>query len=598
MAEEALSENSCVGKKQRILGEDILTPTKFDPSGLNSPASVLLIHDEDNRRNNKLAEAALSNFVILRNIFSTLKTKDLESCCHVSQYWRTVADPLIITHYDIALGREGMGDFDDDNYDDAWVSDHVVIKERARYNPSNFREYESNFEGISNTLEEVLQTQKISINLLIYGHIDTSHENVTRFMTKFGSFVRSLSFGDEATMTIKQFCKLVVHNFPNLERLNCSMIRLTEYSTDKLNFNLDLPENKLHHLKRIHFSLGVEFKFECFVTILKIAPNLEEIRDFPIQLVNSLVITQKARTLKSLVYPHNEPWLLDANGETIVTVFEKLAQLQPKLESFRFVPTSFWPVGFLPLIKSQVYSVLQSSEASLKTLSMIPSESYGFQNTPPLKALKAIEFQVTGINDEHYFPADISLAEIFPNVTDVSIFMKLSENIVNHYFPPNVFSPWGSQIRKLKLLLGNCKRFFRNWYNRGQGWSPWSLTLITVSLPDLVTQLKDPLTRENFTSDHIQEFRSGSTIGKLKKLKALKLILRNRFLSSDFNDKLPTLSQVSNDFAFSLLPDLKVTVGVWKNLRFAEEIKTSLQPLVNSIIDVDGYYFEDDLLLV
>ncbi|CAG7732948.1 unnamed protein product [Allacma fusca] len=619
MAEGALSERSCRGKAEFLLGEDILSSTKIDLPGLDTPGSLeLLLKDiEDNRHNDKRAEAALSNFVILRNVLSTLSNEDLESCCNVSQYWRTVADPMITIHYDITLGKEGMGGLDRDKADNARLTDHVVIKERVRYNQRDFKVYETNLEG---------------------------HANVTGFMTKFGSFVRSLSFADEATMTTAQFCKLLIHNFPNLEKLNCSMLQLTD---DRQNFNPGLPENKLYHLKRIYFSAGVRFDYRCFVTILKTAPNLEEIRDFPLHLIESLMITQKASTLKSLAYPNNEPWLLKESGETVETIFRKLAQVQPKLEFFRFVPPSFWnwarEDGYLHTLKSHIYSVLQSSDESLETFTIVPLEAYGFQNIPPLKSVKIIEFHLTGLIDEPYvyFPANISLGEIFPHVTEFGIFMILSEVLMNQYFPPNIFSPWGSQIQKLKIrsvtqgcipllqrLFPLIKEFIviaspiklqailpdmvqlwpdleslvigldYSWYVWNSSPLPTLDSVLTGISEDLIIQLKDQSTKEKFTADQIQEFRSGSTIAKFKKLKTLKLIVRCRFLTSDFDDKLIALSKVSSDFAFELLPGLKVTLGIWKDHQFAKEMKTAFEPLASNIVDFVPSYLDYDLLFV
>ncbi|CAG7727096.1 unnamed protein product [Allacma fusca] len=467
----------------------------------------------------KYTREALSNFLILRNVFRDLNANDLEACCHVNRLWKFVADPLLI-RYDVKLIRVHVKN--DSSLDPFDKEDHVVLKQRRIHNNNDTEEVKYVTKDAQKILLGASKSGKMVIHLVIsdYGHA----ENFDGFVSRFGRFVLSCS-PEGSQMTVNELCKRLLRDFPNLQELDTS--KYFFYPGCDL-FNSSIPENRLKFLRKINVK-GFELKnYESLATILKIGPNLEEIHNFPILLSDSLIVTKKGSLVKSVQYHVGERQEL--NEDTFATALEKLA-----------------------------------SHASLRTLTILQSESFDFQNIPPMTALEEITIMFSDV-----------LAVTSPNGS--SLLGDRKSKAVSQSWPDLEYL-----IIKVDCLYdpSGVQRFQYR-----------TLDAAFTGIPDhIVSELKDPQSREKFSQEDLQNFKDVSTIRKLSKLKVLKIDGSQPHLDSKALNRLSTLTPLSYEFGFKFLPDLRFIVGTRKHfeIQSVQEIKALLEPLMTFEVE-RGHY--------
>ncbi|CAG7815906.1 unnamed protein product [Allacma fusca] len=586
----------------------------------------------------KFTLEALSNFLVVRNIFANLDNNDLESCSQVNQCWKSIADPIMIRYFRIEIRNDEANVFRNDENDFS-KSTYVIIKRINSLFIDEFPELNCNLPDASKFLQNAMQTGKISIDLTINipGYFKST--SIRDFLTKFGHLVER--FSSNVYKTMNTLCENLVGYFPSLQNLNITDSTLESFGST---FNPNLPENQHQHLKTIHYST-FERSYKNLVAILSFAPNLKEFYNFPILKMKAAVITGKAAVIKSLKYPdgrdHSGDEMEDdeedsgdetnSNRENFQTALEKFAVLEPKLAEFSFFICDDCPNEYVfeEPFPDLVKSILQSSHDSLERITMFPNLFIDLSDISPFTALKKISF----VFGDDYCP---QLSEYLHPDTLQGFFPKVSvlkmpdcdADCIPPCFPENLISPWGLQIKELNmkhsyrmtadviLLLSrsfpSVQKFNFNvravpedlrlilpviaekWpgmesltikiqgcYIRDIKAEPCTFDSVFTGIPDeTLEQLKDPLSRGNFSPEDIFAFHRKSPLVNMPNLKTIKMDFGNCTESAAFLERLSTVTFISKEFVFDYLPALKMSFRLGGKNYLPNHVQETLSSLI------------------
>ncbi|CAG7833826.1 unnamed protein product [Allacma fusca] len=419
--------------------------------------------------------AALSNFLVLKQIFTHLSYKDLKSCCEINEFWKSTANPMMC-YYGITTRDRRPNSI-------TCTVDKVVGYDGAT----------ERFTVCSHELVKRLTNEKlpISIELQIFEH-QPYLDNYIPFLSKFGHRVHEFRYTSlETSVDVRRFARFLSY-MPNLEIVRSNKLKLVGSRTNSIRTLAATPV--LHNLRVIDFNEFVNFKPWGFILFL--APNVTELQGFPIglsawlyQFIN--IHSEKVKTLSGFNIQPEE------NMNRFRTALRALAEADMKLTEAT-VPNFFFVTGRLTGgaivpwdpsselardIKRHVWSIFESCKDTAKTLSIPPVSymDYYFPLPFQMDSVETLIFEdnaaftyVVGNNESRtrdppeeqhrYFPQGTDLKAMFPNLSGLEINFSHLNHYVSAFFPRDTFGSTmlGSSIKKLKTsILSSYKQLAR-----------------------------------------------------------------------------------------------------------------------------------------
>ncbi|CAG7727220.1 unnamed protein product, partial [Allacma fusca] len=420
----------------------------------------------ENSREISMEPEALSNALILRSIFRNLPFHDLEVCSNVNQVWRNEAE-LRMHQFNVQFFYSDM------SYEETIIIQEVIGLQR------DTKKYKLDFDDLIPTVKKALnRADRVRIALHM-NRIDISNPKLIKFVKTFGHFVFRLNYEVSHLVSFQGFSNFVCKYLPNLEEMHMDEFWFGT-PEEELALNDTPSHNKqLRELKMISF-FKQEPPFEkrmgmcsdTFKGILDLAPNLETIECFPLERVDVLGETGKAKLVQGIQYPHHSAVM----GHEVRSWLKKLANLKPCLKFFD-LPRSprMLPRNQFQLSKRELYSIMESSRKTLEHIVIFPTQKFNYLKYPSgMSAVRILELanesnycensrkekylEQMGISQKYrkpwrrFFPARVDLRKIFPNLEQIRILLEdIKPENFHLYFPFRTFQ----QFHVTQLYVNN-----------------------------------------------------------------------------------------------------------------------------------------------
>ncbi|CAG7710554.1 unnamed protein product [Allacma fusca] len=566
------------------------TPDEDDPKDVVALASV--------------KEEALSNFIVQRTIFSLLDPSDLRNCMKVSKSWEAVAAPLL-----------------NDIYVESRRCNLDCCKMTALITSGNSNStlyHKVTWSDIIKYLEDSsCQTSYLHLSI---GRVKLAYEEFFMMLPKFGPLISRLDLLSSQHLGIRSnsaYIEFIHMYFPNLKYLKLIGGFAFSDSAD------DEEDSSFASLETIDFGLSSKLSAPFVRRLLKSSPTLQSAFNFPVDLIDCMVLSRKYGTLRSVTLPGMQK----TTAKTMEVLLGKLASLAPKLEIFNLEIISYSKFMSVPVVKAAVIKIIESSKDSLKRLVIARAEKEsGHWECPILSVVEHLRFEefngIEPFRGVPFFPEGSDLGGLFPNVKTVSVNIPMdTQEDVNGYFPQDSFQTFGCRVRNLITACVNpeCIQILSSlfpyitsldilWSTQmpsvlGQVYgSCGSLRVLTLTVDHFaafskhgrhhnfdaaVTGLSAETCNDLRTNQKIMRENPGLLLN-LKDLEKLRVIITDRKISVRGKSQ-SFITSVTIDYLMCFMPYLKMFIGIHKDCIRMKDLLELIGPILPHV-ECDACY--------